>query len=198
MTAPTPEILEARKWCVEKAILHCGEPEAMPALAAQLISLLETGRLPAEAAPASVTLDMSTLLLGDPESVEPDAGAPCTPDGAGDWPGVPSTRPSERGPTPPDDLPRSIPRPAPPRLRPSHIDRAEDGPTDLSARDQAVLEVLKAPPAGEGWPSHPDIAEATDIPRGSIGAVLEQLHQKGYLARPNGKWALTDKAGVST
>lgn len=101
--------------------------------------------------------------------------------------GLPETEPPPPEPSQPvraaaSDLSRTVPR----RVTP-----LPDGP-DLSGKEQAVLAAIYLLCVGKDWPTQAQLSEAADVPRGSLNYVLERLLEKGYLARPDGKWAVAE------
>ena len=158
MNAPTPDLIEARKWCIERAFERCDDIEVWPYIAADLIRLIETGQPPErETVTADVEPIMATIIEPATSEAEPaTAGEP--------------------------------EHPITPRLVPRMV--VAEPPPDLTDREQDLLDAIIRLNADGDFPLHGAMSEASGVPRGSLGYLLERLKDKGYLARPDGRWVV--------
>lgn len=165
MSAPTPELIEARKWCIERAIEQYSDLEVWPYVAAELISLIETWQLPErETVTANVEPVVATVV--EPSMVEPEPDPP---------------------PDDPPPIPRSVPRVisdkpvTPPALAPAR--------DTLTEKQRAALEAMIAFLHGGQRPTLSAIAERVNRAMGTaqtVGGIQSHLRfliSKGYLAR---------------
>lgn len=162
----SPDIIEARKWCIETALQRCEDVAQAPGLAAELIALLETGCLldrPQNAAEIQA-------IDGHREDDEPTI---ITPDA------IAAETCSEQ-------LERYG------QHRQAVQAAAAPAPDDLTDKEQSVLDAIRQLSAGSDWPSVNAVSVESGVPRGSLHTAYERLRIKGYLTRVDGRWALVE------
>ena len=171
-TTSLDETTERRQWCIERAIKLVGSEESVweiPLLAAALIELVETGKYSGAGdvitpEPPAAPLQLS-VVRSEPvvEAEDPPAEQVVEGDGSGE-----ALPPITEGESPAPEL----------------LTADASKPPELTLREFQVLEAIDHTLANGGdFPSMRELADESEVPMGSLHAVLERLTSKGILKR---------------